>query len=277
MKKVLLVIDVQNDFCEGGSLACAGGRDIVPTINGIMDNSTFDMIVASQDWHPKKHVSFCHTHKLPAFTVLDVVPPSGTGFKQTLWPTHCEQGEIGADFYDGVLTMAPVGGTLNLTTGEYIDNNKDRIRLNADKFDLIVRKGTDKWVDSYSALKDGNGRKLGLYYILEDLFRGIGDVWVYVAGIATDVCVKSTIRDIIALYKDVQIDREESSVVTVKVIENACVGVSKQGHIDTIKEFKEWGCEIVRAVLPEGGNPLHYTDDKDNLTLMQLDLFEEEE
>jgi nicotinamidase/pyrazinamidase len=151
--RVLVIIDVQNDFCPGGSLAVKEGDAVVPLINSIA--GSFPLVVATQDWHPQGHVSFASSHrgKKPG----DIITlETGT---QALWPDHCVQGSSGAAFHPG-LDLRPVR--------------------------FIVRKGMTAGLDSYSAFYE-NDRKTptGLGFLL----KGLGVREVYLTGLATDYCV----------------------------------------------------------------------------------------
>lgn len=152
-KSVLLVIDVQNCFLPGGSLAVKDGDQVVPVINRIA--KSFANVVMTQDWHTAGHVSFASSHsgKKP-FEVIDL-----NYGKQVLWPDHCVQGTDGAAL------------------------SKD---LNIPQAELILRKGFHKDVDSYSAFTEADGKtSTGLAKYLEA--RGLQRV--FVAGLATDFCV----------------------------------------------------------------------------------------
>ncbi|MBN2579338.1 MAG: bifunctional nicotinamidase/pyrazinamidase [Pirellulales bacterium] len=152
----LIVVDLQNDFCPGGALAVPGGDEIVPVVNRLMPQ--FDLVVATQDWHPPKHGSFAANHagKKPG----DVVDLSG--LHQILWPVHCVQNTPGAELH--------------------------RL-LDQSRIEKIFRKGTDPQVDSYSGFFD-NGRRRSTG--LEEYLRRRGVREVYVCGLATDYCVKFT-------------------------------------------------------------------------------------
>ena len=113
----LIVIDVQNDFCPGGALAVPNGAEIVPGINALMP--AFDAVIFTQDWHPAGHSSFASTHNAAPMTQAQM--PYGP---QVLWPDHCVQGSDGAAFHPGLNTTAA---------------------------DLIIRKGYNPQIDSYSA------------------------------------------------------------------------------------------------------------------------------
>lgn len=150
---VLLIIDVQNSFLPGDSLAVKDGDQIVPVINRIA--TAFAHVVMTQDWHPAGHSSFASSHagKKP-FETIDL--PYG---KQVLWPDHCVQG----------------------TDGAALSNE-----LSIPQAELILRKGFHKGVDSYSAFTEADGKTstgLAAYFRARQLER------VFVAGLATDFCV----------------------------------------------------------------------------------------
>ncbi|MEO0342018.1 MAG: bifunctional nicotinamidase/pyrazinamidase [Pseudomonadota bacterium] len=153
MTKALLVIDIQNDFCPGGALAVAQGDQIITRVNALMGQ--FDVVVATQDWHPANHKSFASQHAYAdPFSMMEM--PYGP---QVLWPDHCIQGSEGAAFH------------------------KD---LTLDKSDLIIRKGFRADIDSYSAFYENDkATPTGLAGYLNE--RGVTDVLL--AGLATDFCV----------------------------------------------------------------------------------------
>jgi nicotinamidase/pyrazinamidase len=152
-KSALLVIDVQNDFCPGGSLAVEGSHRVVPVINRIM--SLFGLVVATQDWHPADHLSFAANHS--GKNVFDT--EEVCGIDQILWPEHCIAGTRGAQFHPD---------------------------LNSAAFDMILRKGRQKKIDSYSAFLENDHRtSTGLEFYL----KGLEVVRIFLCGIATDVCV----------------------------------------------------------------------------------------
>ncbi|MCX8230410.1 MAG: bifunctional nicotinamidase/pyrazinamidase [Alphaproteobacteria bacterium] len=156
---VLLVIDVQNDFCSGGALAVAGGDDTVPVINRLQNH--FANVVLTQDWHPAKHTSFAsqHASKKPFQSV------AATYGEQTLWPDHCVQGTPGAEFHTD---------------------------LQRDHAQLVIRKGFRTAVDSYSAFfENDRTTPTGLIGYLRE--RRIDRV--FLTGLATDVCVRFSAMD----------------------------------------------------------------------------------
>jgi nicotinamidase/pyrazinamidase len=154
----LLVIDVQSDFCPGGALAVAGGDEIVPGINALM--AEFPAVILTQDWHPAGHSSFASTHGAAPFGQTTM--PYGP---QTLWPDHCIQGSIGARLHP------------DLTT---------------DRADLIIRKGMNPAIDSYSAFFE-NDRTTPTG--LEGYLRTRGIDTLTLVGLATDYCVAYSALD----------------------------------------------------------------------------------
>jgi len=157
--RALLVIDVQNDFCPGGSLAVERGDEVVPVINALMPG--FPLVVATQDWHPPGHVSFASSHR--GHKPLDVV--QADGIQQVLWPDHCVQGSRGADLHP---------------------------TLDSRWIGLMLRKGMRRGLDSYSAFFENDRRRdTGLQHYL----KGLNVREVVVCGLATDYCVLSSAMD----------------------------------------------------------------------------------
>ena len=156
---VFLVIDVQNDFCSGGSLAVPDGDAVVPVINRLAQR--FEHVVITQDWHPAGHGSFASSH--PGKAPFEMVSmPYG---EQVLWPDHCVQETRGADFHDD---------------------------LDIPHAELIIRKGYRKAIDSYSAFfENDHTTPTGLEGYLRE--RGLGRVTV--AGLALDFCVRFSAED----------------------------------------------------------------------------------
>ena len=159
----LIITDIQNDFCPGGALAIPDGDRIVPLVNELQGR--FDLVVATQDWHPPDHGSFAANH--PGKKVGDSIEFSG--LPQTLWPVHCVQNTPGADLHPAL----------------------DRRRIAR-----IFHKGSNPEIDSYSAFFDNAHRKsTGLGEYLKQ--QGVDGV--YVCGLATDYCVKFTALDAVGL------------------------------------------------------------------------------
>ena len=157
----LLVIDPQNDFCEGGSLAVAGGAEIMPLINRLAER--FTRVVLTQDWHTPDQISFASNHPGAApFTEIEVAYG-----RQMLWPDHCIQGAPGADFHPDA---APT----------------------VQKALAVIRKGYNPAVDSYSGFFENDHRTpTGLTGLLRDL----GVTRVFLTGLAFDYCVRFTAED----------------------------------------------------------------------------------
>jgi nicotinamidase/pyrazinamidase len=151
--EALIVIDIQNDFCPGGSLAVAGGDQIIEAVNALMDE--FSCVVLTQDWHPADHTSFADNHPgAAAFSLTEM--PYGP---QVLWPRHCVQGSKGAEFHPALRT---------------------------DPAQLIIRKGFRAGIDSYSAFFENDKvTATGLDSYLRN--RGISHVTL--VGLALDYCV----------------------------------------------------------------------------------------
>lgn len=161
--RALLLIDVQNDFLPGGSLAVREGDAVIPVANALM--AKFPLVVATQDWHPPEHASFAVNN--PGTQVGQVIEVEGAA--QVMWPSHCVQGTRGAEFAEAL----------------------DRARITE-----VVRKGVDPAIDSYSGFFD-NQRKRATG--LAELLRARGVDEVVVLGLATDYCVKFTALDALSL------------------------------------------------------------------------------
>jgi nicotinamidase/pyrazinamidase len=161
--KALLLVDIQNDFLPGGALAVPNGDQVVPVANRLLPD--YELVVATQDWHPADHGSFASQH--PGHQAGEWVELDG--LQQILWPDHCVQGTAGAEFASS---------------------------LNVAGIHHVVRKGTDPRVDSYSGFFDNGHRKAtGLEHFLRD--RGVDEI--HVLGLATDYCVKFTVLDALKL------------------------------------------------------------------------------
>lgn len=181
---MLIVVDVQNDFCPGGALAVGDGDHIVPLVNRLM--ARFGRAVLTQDWHTPEHASFATAHpgRHPFETIEVAYGP------QTLWPVHCVQGTSGAEFHPA----------LDLTKAE-----------------LVVRKGFDPAIDSYSAFFENDrvtATGLGGY------LRERGMKRLFIAGLATDYCVAYSALDAIRLGFEVD------------VVLDACRGIDLDGSLE---------------------------------------------
>ncbi|WP_455476701.1 bifunctional nicotinamidase/pyrazinamidase [Bartonella sp. B41] len=197
-KEALLVIDVQNDFLPGGALAVPHGNTILPAVNNLIDK--FYHIILTQDWHPRNHCSFASSYlgKMPYDTVnLDYGP-------QILWPDHCIQGTQGAEFHKS---------------------------LKIEKAQLILRKGYNQKIDSYSAFFENDQKTpTGLeVYLKENGFTKL-----FVCGLATDFCVGfSALHAIQCGFK-------------VSISLNACAGIDLNGSLKTmLTTMNEIGIELL--------------------------------
>lgn len=152
-KTALLLIDLQNDFIEGGALAVPNGREVIPIANRLM--AQFPLVIATQDWHPPNHQSFASQHMgVELYSQFDL-----HGLPQTAWPDHCVQGTYGAELAPG---------------------------LDLSMIHERVMKGTDPSIDSYSGFFD-NGHRRGTG--LSELLRKHAITEVTIMGLATDYCV----------------------------------------------------------------------------------------
>jgi nicotinamidase/pyrazinamidase len=198
----LILVDVQNDFVPGGALPVSEGGQIVPIVNRLQ--AQFDLVVATQDWHPANHGSFAANHpgKKPG-EVIDL-----DGMRQILWPVHCVQNSAGAAFVPA---------------------------LNMKQVAEVFQKGTDAQIDSYSGFFDNGHRKAtGLADFLKA--RKVTDV--FIAGLATDYCVKFTALDAVGLGFKTHLVKE------------ACRGVDLMpGDVaKAVLEMREAGVESVEAL-----------------------------
>jgi nicotinamidase/pyrazinamidase len=181
---VLLIIDVQNDFIHGGALAVPGGDSIVPIVNRLV--RAFANVVVTQDWHPEGHASFASSHE--GAKPFDVVTMHYGD--QVLWPDHCVQGDSGAELHDG---------------------------LDVDSAFLILRKGVNPDVDSYSAFTEADGKtSTGLAALL----RARGARRVFACGLATDFCVAYSALD------------ARAAGFETFVIDDACRAIDAGGSLD---------------------------------------------
>ncbi|PID61408.1 MAG: nicotinamidase/pyrazinamidase [Ignavibacteriae bacterium] len=174
MNRALLIVDVQNDFCESGSLEVKNANKIIPIINNLIKSEYFNFIIATKDWHPRNHKSFASNHKNK--NVYDVIKLNG--IEQVLWPDHCIQRTKGSMLHED----------LKLHRGF-----------------KIITKGKNPEVDSYSGFYDNDHKtSTGLTAYLNK--KNISEV--YIAGLATDYCVKFTALDSVSegfktyLFKD---------------------------------------------------------------------------
>ncbi len=200
-KTALMIIDLQNDFCPGGALEVPEGDKTVAPINRSMDH--FDSIIATQDWHPKGHVSFASSHsgKEPFDTI------NLEGIDQILWPEHCVQGSKGAEFHP---------------------------ELRSDPIKLIIRKGWNPSIDSYSAFKENDGVTLTG---LEGYLKTLNIQHLFIGGLALDVCVLYSVIDAIELG------------FSVNLLEDACRGIdTPAGSVNqALETMKHKGAAIIKT------------------------------
>ena len=184
----LIVIDVQNDFCPGGALAVPEGDQIVSGINALMDE--FQAVILTQDWHPADHSSFASQHEGKAPMEL-VEMPYGP---QVLWPDHCIQGSKGAEFHDA---------------------------LRVDRADLIIRKGYNRAIDSYSGFfENDQTTSTGL----EGYLKSRGITHLTFVGLATDFCVNFSAVDAARLGFGVEVALD------------LCRGIDFDGSLEAARE-----------------------------------------
>jgi nicotinamidase/pyrazinamidase len=167
--KTLLLIDIQNDFMPGGALAVSRGDEIIPVVNDLIPS--FDLVVATQDWHPASHGSFAVNH--PGHSLFESVDLDG--LPQTLWPVHCVQNTGGALFAPGLDTR---------------------------RIAKVFPKGQNPLIDSYSGFYD-NGHRAATG--MGDWLKSRGVRRITVAGVATDYCVKFTVLDALAAGFEVEV------------------------------------------------------------------------
>ncbi|MGM4981520.1 MULTISPECIES: bifunctional nicotinamidase/pyrazinamidase [Rhizobium] len=169
--KALLLIDIQNGFCPGGNLPVPDGDQVVPVANALIDSGRYDLVVASQDWHPAGHGSFASAH--PGKQPFEMGMLSGK--PQMMWPDHCVQNTEDAMFHPD---------------------------LNADGIDFVQQKGQNPAVDSYSAFRDNDQAALtGLAARL----RSEGVTELDLCGLATDYCVKFSALDAVEMLPGVTV------------------------------------------------------------------------
>jgi len=197
----LLVVDLQKDFCEGGGLAVRDASRVLAPINAV--SPLFDRVVLTQDWHPRGHVSFASSW--PGHSLYDSV--EADGIPQILWPDHCVKGSDGAAFHAA---------------------------LDTDRASLILRKGDQARLDSYSGFFE-NDRTTPTG--LDGWLRSVGATELFIAGLTTDFCILYTVLDALRLgYK-------------IWVIEDAVAGVDipSGGAARAVTEMRRNGASFIRS------------------------------
>mgnify|MGYP003343067263 FL=1 len=176
MNSALIIIDMQNDFCTGGALAVKDGEKIIQCINDAQKE--FKTIILTQDWHPQEHSSFASNHGAEPYTNIDMEYGS-----QILWPDHCVQGSTGANFHKN---------------------------LNTNNSNLILRKGCNPKIDSYSAFfENDKSTTTGLegYLVKKEIKR------LYLCGLAFDYCVFYSALDGINVGFDVYVFQDLTKAI----------------------------------------------------------------
>lgn len=255
-RDALILVDIQNDFLPGGALAVPAGDAVIDVANRLIPR--FDLVVATQDWHPADHHSFAEYHvgKSPG----EVVDLNGTS--QTLWPMHCVQGTSGSDL---------------------------AADLNSAEIDHIVLKGTDPAVDSYSGFFDNDrGHATGL----ETFLKEKGVTRVFIMGLATDYCVKFTVLDALSVGfetmvvtdgcrgvnlqpNDVDCARQEMHeagallVTSQEVLEKREVGTTIVAETSHLRLIRQDGWEYVSRRQGKGVVAIVATDDEGNIILVE--------
>lgn len=199
--RALILTDLQYDFCPGGALEVARGDETIAVANRVMPR--FSTVVATQDWHPADHGSFAINHE--GTRPGDVIELGGV--PQVMWPAHCVQGSYGAQLHDGL----------------------DRRRI-----DVVIRKGTDPSIDSYSVFFD-NAHKKSTELAAWLQQRQVKHV--FLLGLTTDYCVKFSVLDALALGLEVT------------VIEDGCraVDLAPGDGARALVEMRRAGAEIVHS------------------------------
>ncbi|MCB0333650.1 MAG: bifunctional nicotinamidase/pyrazinamidase [Bdellovibrionales bacterium] len=225
--KVLLLVDIQNDFCPGGALAVPDGDEVVAIANELMRSGKFDVVMATRDFHPSDHLSFAVNQGKSPFEEGDV-----GGITQTLWPAHCVQGTAGSEFHPD---------------------------LELDRVDVFVPKGTDREIDSYSGFFD-NGHKrettLRSALLSHATFNRVDklqDIELYVCGLATDYCVAATVRDALELH-----------IPTTLVVDGCrAINMAPNDEVNTLRELASRGATLTSSrelLTSERAQPVHRTE-----------------
>jgi nicotinamidase/pyrazinamidase len=191
--KALIIVDIQNDFLQGGRLAVKGGNEVIPIINSIQEK--FDLVVATQDWHPEGHKSFASQYSNKReYEKIEL-----NNIKQTLWPDHCVQNTFGAEISS---------------------------ELNQNRIEAIFRKGMNSNVDSYSGFFDNGKLKCTG---LGDFLKGRGVNEVFVCGLAADYCVYFTAKDALELGFKSNIIENATKAINLVNFENSKKKFIKNG------------------------------------------------
>lgn len=207
--KILLVVDVQKDFCPGGALAVAQGDKVVPVINELMESGRYSYIIATRDMHPANHKSFAESHGVNAFEKAVVA-----GKLETVWPTHCVENTPGSEYHEALRTEL----------------------INSEVF-----KGKNPEVDSLSAFKDNAGRSSDLLAALDTLLAQAQatrqDLEIDVVGLALDYCVGLTAQH-----------ASEAGIKTRVILDaSRAVDQSPAGLLQTLENLRKSGVELIES------------------------------
>jgi len=204
-KRALVIVDVQKDFCEGGALAVPDGNSVIAPLNMLRALGGWDLIVLTQDWHPSDHASFASNN--PGAELFSTVKLPVVG-NQVMWPDHCVQGSVGAEFHPDL----------------------DRDEEN----DVVVQKGQQREIDSYSGFGDALGHKYE-HTELEQVLRDAGVTSVFVGGLAADFCVAFTAKD------------AAEAGFQVFLVEDATRGISEEGVQRELQALQAAGVQLVHS------------------------------
>ncbi|ORY80723.1 Isochorismatase-like protein [Leucosporidium creatinivorum] len=225
-RAALLLIDIQYSFLPpSGSLAVQGGADILPTVYRLLDQANWEGVWASQDYHPPHHTSFSSSHPPhPPFTSIPLLHArTGKKEQQDLWPDHCVQGTRGAEIEDGV---------------------RERVERLRGK---VVRKGTDKELDAYSAFALPLHADPSAQSELTSSLLAHKITHLFICGLATDYCVRATVLDALAASAEAQAGGGGWEVLVVK---EGVRGVDGSREEEVLKELEGRGAKVVSV---EGG------------------------
>ncbi|KAA0174174.1 hypothetical protein FNF27_04395 [Cafeteria roenbergensis] len=183
-RRALIMVDIQRDFCDGGSLAVPDGNQIIAVVNSLRERWNWDLVVLTQDWHPADHISFSSNN--PGTSVFETITIPDVG-EQVMWPDHCVQGSSGAEFHPSLIARPGH----RLQAGDAVPDDDGP----GDRTDVVIRKGTVRGVDSYSGFGDATEDKRQELTPLRALLAARGIEVVVVVGLALDFCVAFTARD----------------------------------------------------------------------------------
>ena len=196
MKKALIVVDIQNDFCKGGSLEVAGAESVIPFVNKLIKEGEYDEVIFTQDFHPKEHKSFAVNNGQQVGEIIEL-----NGIQQVMWPEHCVQGTRGAEFHPDL--------EQRFTT-------------------FIINTGTNPEVDSYSAFYDNKGL---INTGLADYLKTKNIRNVEIVGLALDYCVKYTCLDALKEQFNVKLHLKGTQAIDQSNVQNIVNELSSKGII----------------------------------------------